>query len=538
MLTVALLPGRATAATFTPNTTADGNNGSCGAACTLRDAIIAANAGPGNEVSVPAGTYTINLGQLPISQTMTVAGASARTTTVTAGGTSRVFSVGSGFSATIRDLTITGGIAGPAAPGFAGEGGGILTDGGLHLLRSAVVGNAATFTGGGISAPFKGDSPGTRIEDSLIAGNTVTGGVGAGSGGGLNLFGNATVANSTITGNRTSNPGDNQGGGLTGGTQFNLGPPGPNSLTLLNTTVAGNTLAGAGGSSFGAGLSGDNLVAPLAPIAGPPTASRLNAKNTIIAGNTGGSSQNCGLVNVVGTTNNLTGDFSCAFTDAGSKQSTNPQLGPLANNGGMTNTLAIGDGSPALNTGTNSGCATADQRGTLRPQATTCDIGAFEAKAPDLVVEQRVAGKGKKKKKRGLATVAAKGGKRVVFVATVTNKGEQGAPGTELRVKPPKKSKVKLSGCDSVAKQKGKKGKGKGKKSDLKRKRKRGKGALICSLGNLGAAASRTVQIKIRPRGKGKVVSSVSVTSLVADADPATNSARTKVRVKPPKRRR
>lgn len=57
----------------------------------------------------------------------------------------------------------------------------------------------------------------------------------------------------------------------------------------------------------------------------------------------------------------------------------NPQLFPLGNNGGSTQTLALLPGSPAMNAGNNATCPTTDQRGVARPQGGVCDIGAFEA---------------------------------------------------------------------------------------------------------------------------------------------------------------
>ncbi len=51
-----------------------------------------------------------------------------------------------------------------------------------------------------------------------------------------------------------------------------------------------------------------------------------------------------------------------------------PLLSPLANNGGLTQTMALQAGSPAINAGT--GCPTLDQRGAAR--VGNCDIGAFE----------------------------------------------------------------------------------------------------------------------------------------------------------------
>ncbi|HSC13054.1 MAG TPA: choice-of-anchor Q domain-containing protein, partial [Rhodanobacteraceae bacterium] len=59
-----------------------------------------------------------------------------------------------------------------------------------------------------------------------------------------------------------------------------------------------------------------------------------------------------------------------------------PGLGPLQDNGGPTDTLAVLAGSPAINTGSNTAAAalTTDQRGAccVRVAGATVDIGAFE----------------------------------------------------------------------------------------------------------------------------------------------------------------
>jgi hypothetical protein len=61
----------------------------------------------------------------------------------------------------------------------------------------------------------------------------------------------------------------------------------------------------------------------------------------------------------------------------------NPNLGVLANNGGFTQTRALGAGSAAIDAGgVNSTCPMIDQRGVTRPQGSGCDIGAYELEAP------------------------------------------------------------------------------------------------------------------------------------------------------------
>jgi len=63
-----------------------------------------------------------------------------------------------------------------------------------------------------------------------------------------------------------------------------------------------------------------------------------------------------------------------------------PQLAPLANNGGPTQTHALMIGSPAIDAGANPFFFTNDQRGTgfARVVGTQADIGAFEAPADEI----------------------------------------------------------------------------------------------------------------------------------------------------------
>ena len=352
-------PTAAQAVTFNVNDPADGvpDANACVTVqpCSLREAVAAANVDTTADViNVPAGTYTLTQGALTTTYPVTINGAGARSTVVDGNGASRVFTINnSATTTTVTGLTVTGGNADATAPVTAGNGGGFLTGSQaiLVLRGTAVVGNRASLSGGGISYGHTG-ATGT-IENSLIAGNTAgdAGSVMAANGGGIFAQGGLSVTNSTITDNAARTTLAAQGGGILALAM---------NVNLVNSTVSNNTAAG--GTSMGGGIM---------------NAASLSATNTIVAGNTGGD---CGAAAMGATlANNLSGDASCGFTGAAGRQNANPALGPLADNGGPTNTRAISQSSPAANAGTAAGCPATDQRGVARPQGPACDIGAFEA---------------------------------------------------------------------------------------------------------------------------------------------------------------
>jgi hypothetical protein len=55
-----------------------------------------------------------------------------------------------------------------------------------------------------------------------------------------------------------------------------------------------------------------------------------------------------------------------------------PLLGAFQDNGGFTETMALGAGSPALDAGNDLTCDGRDQRALTRPQGPHCDMGAYE----------------------------------------------------------------------------------------------------------------------------------------------------------------
>jgi hypothetical protein len=338
--------GSAAAATITVANANDSGAGS------LRQAI--AEASPGETIVLPASAshYAVTSAELVIAKSLTITGAGARSTVIDAMGSAhRVLEVTAG-TVTISGVTITG------AHEALEDAGGIEIEGSsdVTLENVSVSGNTVKESDGYDAGAIETSHDSTlTIEASTIASN-----VGY-NGGALWIGGTAVITDSTIVGNR--------GGSRTSNGDAGAIDNGGGSITLLNDTIAGNECfngPGCGGAILGA----------------------ATAKNTIIAENLAGSehseevvTSNCSGA-ITSTGPNLENGSECDFAAHGGLSSTNPMLGPLANNGGETETEAPLAGSPAIDAGTNTGCPTTDQRGVARPQGATCDIGAYELAPP------------------------------------------------------------------------------------------------------------------------------------------------------------
>jgi hypothetical protein len=193
----------------------------------------------------------------------------------------------------------------------------------MTLTRCTLSGNTA-FSRGGALLSFRQ----TTLINCTVAGNSTAASFATGAGGGLYRYtGTLTVVNSTVADN--SSP---QGGGL-----FSNDSDGD--LRVLNTLVARNT-----GSSGG-------------PDAGGHVTSLGH--------------------NLIGATDGSTGWVSSDLTGTAAAP-LDALLGPLADNGGPTQTIALLPGSPAVDAGDNTGAPAFDQRGLPRIVGGTIDIGAFE----------------------------------------------------------------------------------------------------------------------------------------------------------------
>lgn len=473
--------GSASAATFVVDRTDDTSAATaCTAAandCSLRGAILAANAlGGADVITLPAGTYTLSVtspavacenaaasGDLDITDSVTINGAGAGSTTVNGGGIDRVFDIGPPPppppSLTTRailspvvvlsDMTIrngdpvfcvtgddigggirndffaistpsTGGdltlnnvvVTQNSATGFLG-GGGIYNKGSLTMNDSTVNANTSNVRGGGIS------NQGTFTINRSTIGPTNTSADGAGIYVGTPCSGSGTISDSTISGNTA----DDEGGALWTDC---------NTTILVNSTVSGNSAAGADTAGDGGGIYITNLSeVDLRNVTVTnntsdsdndnigngggvfiDNGSTLRIRNSILAGNhddTTGAFVDCftpdtGIVidedfNLIGDDRGCDGQFTGGSDQVGTSASPiNAQLGPLADNGGPTQTHKLLAASTAIDRGNTAGCfagsgtnttaplLTADQRGSVRPfdggavgpTPARCDIGAFE----------------------------------------------------------------------------------------------------------------------------------------------------------------
>ncbi|MGD0945795.1 MAG: choice-of-anchor Q domain-containing protein [Candidatus Binatia bacterium] len=334
------------------------------------------------------GTVTFNCGgsaTITVTATKTI---SSNTSidgggliTISGGNSVGVFSVSTGKTFAVQNLAIINGhVASRAGAIDTGStGGGTLTvtnctfsgnttcisgSNETVVITNSTFSNNSTLGTGANGGAIKGGN-GSTIS---VTGSTFSGNTASSNGGAINNNNVLTVTNCTFSGNSA---------GSSGGAIINNSS---GTVTLTNSTFSGNVApTGGGGVIYNSATS----------------ASAVKVTNSILANNTGGNCAGAKLPqdgghNIDdGTTCGFTGT-NCTTTSGSSFCNTNPQLAAgLANNGGPTQTIALQAGSPAINAGDESVCATTtgtapvknlDQRGYIRPGvgATNCSIGAYE----------------------------------------------------------------------------------------------------------------------------------------------------------------
>ncbi len=253
-------------ADFVVTKTADTNDGACNSDCSLREAIIAANASAGaDRVILGSGLiYTLTIappdaagalvggsGDLDVTDALTIEGNGS---TVDAAGIDRVFDIAGNFTVTINNLTIKNGLS----SGFLSTGGGLNIRGASVVLNGcAVKGNSTALDsgtrddGGGIAVfgSYDAASATATLAHLTLAGSSVSANTGHNGGGIVCALCALTIANSDITAN-VAEGGDGGGIDLLGNAS---------TLSMTNSTLASNSApAGRGGGlavPFGTGIS-------------------------------------------------------------------------------------------------------------------------------------------------------------------------------------------------------------------------------------------------------------------------------------------
>jgi streptogramin lyase len=220
--------------------------------------------------------------------------------------------------------------------------------GAVTVSDSVVQGNLASQGGGGVWM-FTGAVTRSLIDSNLVSSTS------AGSGGGVFLV-NGSVSMDTIVNNKVLD-----GTGTPAGAGGGVFAPDDSDAEAMSDTVVGN----AAGEDGGVG------------------GFQLRVFDSILAANTGGdcspSTEFAGHdVDVDGT---------CSHRSTTDIAGVDPKLGPLTDNGGPTQTMAIPTSSPAYDANPQD-CSGTDQRGVslLQRGATSCDIGAYQVSAPTTYV--------------------------------------------------------------------------------------------------------------------------------------------------------
>ncbi|HRQ37844.1 MAG TPA: choice-of-anchor Q domain-containing protein [Chloroflexota bacterium] len=229
----------------------------------------------------------------------------------------------------------------------AGAGGGISGSNGTLVIRNSTLSDNSAFDGGGI----RSDGINITIDNSTLNDNHASN-----NGGGIYSYsGTLTFNNSTLSGNSALYYG--------GGILLTSYCPLSGGVVILNNSTLNNNSAYIGGGVF------RNNCSKMLVIAG-----------TIIAGK---SNTDC-YGAIISQGYNIVGDSSCNLNGPGDMNDIDPQLGPLQDNGGLTQTHLPLPDSPAIDTGDPLNCPPTDQRGTPRPNDgdgddnAVCDIGSVE----------------------------------------------------------------------------------------------------------------------------------------------------------------
>ena len=361
--------------------------------------------------------------QLNVTKSLTIDGSTvAQPITLSGNNAVRVLFIDANIDVTVMGVIITNGkieqpIAPPLTPtptplGGIDTGGGMVNNGRLTLNAVTFAHNQAGpgLAAAALAAPVPYGSSGAlrnngvvTITNSTFAGNQAING----DGGAIENYGQMVVQNSTFVDNYAFHLGGAQGGAIynaatltvnhstfntntaegsfvdsSGGAIYNAAI-----LTVNNSTFSNNSLPLADFATAGSAISTEGTAWIYQSTFNENTSSSLATNgathlyNSIVANSVNGFDCEGTLTTNI---NNLIEDGSCGATLTG-----DPKLGPLANNGGSTQTHLLLTGSPAIDAGDSATCFGTDQRDIARPLdgngdgVVRCDIGAVEVTAPE-----------------------------------------------------------------------------------------------------------------------------------------------------------
>lgn len=315
------------------------------------------------------GAVTFDCGTGPVTITFTTTKTLTADTqiegegliTISGGDAVQLF-VTTGFDLTLNQVTLRDAFVGGFGRGAAVN----ATNAIVAILNSTLVDNVANFQGGGVAiGAMNGGEARLVIVSSTLANNSsqlATGGA---------IYASSSGADTPC-------------------------PPGASLLDVLflNSTFTGNTGSGVGQVLY---MATDNEIdCPVSAEAqilystlgddggGTPTLYHIGFTSMEIGASILGPNAHCaGIPQPLTSLGYNVASVASCFTATTGDVVADPLVGPLADNGGLTQTRALLAGSPAIDRVPNgvlecSGDLPGDQRGEVRPQGSSCDSGAFE----------------------------------------------------------------------------------------------------------------------------------------------------------------
>jgi hypothetical protein len=353
----------------------------------------------------PAGSKTVSLRDAVAQADAQTSGSVTISFDPTVFATAQTLSLSAGLE--LSNTAVPTSILGPAA-GVTISGAGLTDDGGVTAGMSQLTFSDAkiynngnlTFSNGTLTkSPGGGiNNGGTLVLQNSTVSNNDGNGTALGLGGGLYNSGTATIVECTFVGNSASTfevPGIASAGTIrpdlgpdytNGGAILNAG-----TLTLTDSTISGNN-ADNGGALYNRGtatVSDCTISGNYQNIANQTPGGTLTLANSIVADSTGGTVDVAGAIkslghNLIGVIDSTSSGYISSDLTGTSAHPLNPDLAPLANNGGPTQTQLPLAGSPAIGAGSVAlipAGVTADQRGFARTVGGKVDIGAVEIQA-------------------------------------------------------------------------------------------------------------------------------------------------------------